>query len=119
MTNSNTHTVIARTNTWVAGLIFIVLLILKVNPGGKLDSDVENWSWWLVTLPLWGGVALFFGIAALLVLVGGSLVGLGKLIDKFSRKRANNLRARVEKMTPEERAAYYLKLREKRKAKGR
>jgi hypothetical protein len=37
------------------GVAFVVLKLLKV----------INWSWWLVTLPFWGGVALF-----ILILIG-------------------------------------------------
>ena len=40
-------------------LLFIVFLVLKL-------TDTINWSWWWVTLPLWGpaAVALLF-LAAL------------------------------------------------------
>jgi len=40
---------------WV---LFLIFLILKL-------TSVISWSWWLVTLPLWGPTALFLGIAAL------------------------------------------------------
>lgn len=33
------------------GLLGIAFIILKL-------CDVINWSWWLVTLPFWGGLAL-------------------------------------------------------------
>ena len=33
------------------GLLGIVFIVLKL-------CGVINWSWWLVTLPLWGGLAL-------------------------------------------------------------
>jgi len=52
--------------------IFVVLLLLKV-------LHVIDWSWWLVTLPLWGGLAmgvgflLFLGAMAALIWVGGRL----------------------------------------------
>lgn len=45
------------------GLLFI---------GLKL-GHVINWSWWLVTLPLWGGVALFLVGAVVVVLI--ALIG--------------------------------------------
>lgn len=47
------------------GLLFI---------GLKL-GHVINWSWWLVTLPLWGGLALVAAIALVIVLF--SLVEAG------------------------------------------
>lgn len=40
------------------GALFLVFLILKL-------THVVNWSWWLVTLPLWGVallVIIFFAI---------------------------------------------------------
>lgn len=36
----------------VLGLLGIVFVVLKL-------LGVINWSWWLVTLPFWGGFALF------------------------------------------------------------
>lgn len=42
------------------GLIFIVLKLTKV----------IAWSWWLVLLPIYGGFAVFFGIALIVFLVG-------------------------------------------------
>ena len=45
---------------WVLFLIFLVL---------KLTS-VISWSWWLVTLPLWGPTALLLGIAVVFIIFG-------------------------------------------------
>lgn len=42
----------------VIGLLGIVFVILKL-------TNVINWSWWLVTLPFWGGFALL----AILIIV--------------------------------------------------
>lgn len=42
----------------ILGLLFIVFLVLKL-------CGVIAWSWWLVTLPLWGAFVLgFFGVLA-------------------------------------------------------
>lgn len=46
---------------WV-GLLGVVFVILKLNPGGLLTSPVVDWSWWLVTLPFWAGAAILLGI---------------------------------------------------------
>lgn len=35
----------------LAGLVFIVFLVLKL-------CKVITWSWWWVTAPLWGGLAI-------------------------------------------------------------
>lgn len=45
------------------GLLCIVFIVLKLT--GFID-----WSWWLVTLPLWGGFAL---VAVVLIAVGVTL----------------------------------------------
>lgn len=48
-------------NIWL--LSFVVLLALKLT--GCID-----WSWWVITAPLWGGFAIVFALIALgLVLV--------------------------------------------------
>jgi hypothetical protein len=41
------------------GLLGVVFVVLKL-------VHVINWSWWWVTLPFWGGFALFLAI----VLIG-------------------------------------------------
>lgn len=50
-------------NPTIPFLLFVVFLILKL-------TGVISWSWWWVTAPLWGGLALFllFLIIFLLVL---------------------------------------------------
>lgn len=47
----------------VLGLLGIVFVVLKL-------TNVIAWSWWYVTLPFWGGFALFAGIA----LIGGIMI---------------------------------------------
>lgn len=46
----------------ITGVLFIVFLVLKL-------TGVIRWSWWWVTAPLWGGLALWlaFVFAALIV----------------------------------------------------
>ena len=39
------------------GLLAIVFITLKL-------TDVIDWSWWYVTMPLWGGLALVVGCFA-------------------------------------------------------
>lgn len=36
-------------------LLFIVFLVLKL-------TEIINWSWWWITAPLWGPVAIFFAV---------------------------------------------------------
>jgi hypothetical protein len=46
----------------VSGLLGVVFVVLKLL--GKI-----TWSWWWVTLPFWGGIALLLAGAALMLLV--------------------------------------------------
>jgi len=55
------------------GLLFI---------GLKL-GHVIDWSWWLVTLPLWGGAALVVAILALVV----AGAGVGAAVKSAGRRR--------------------------------
>lgn len=43
-------------------LLFTILLILKL-------VDKINWSWWIVTLPLWIGVVISISIIIILLVV--------------------------------------------------
>ena len=53
------------------GALFLLFLGLKLT--GYID-----WSWGYVTMPLWGGVALFLAIALIVVVV----VVIVKILDK-------------------------------------
>lgn len=79
-----------------AMLLFIVLLILKVNPGGYLDSPVEDWSWWIITAPLWGGLAVLLAI----LLISGIVLFVADRLDKRAEKKRRKAMA-------ERRAARY------------
>lgn len=51
------------------GLLFITFLVLKL-------TNVINWSWWWVTAPLWGGVALvaaFFTILGITIAISAAI----------------------------------------------
>lgn len=45
----------------VGGLLGVAFIVLKL-------THVINWSWWWVTAPFWGGIALFLGIVAIISL---------------------------------------------------
>lgn len=57
------------------GTLFIVLFILKI-------TNTINWSWWLITLPLWLWPALIVSISLFLVMLFAIA-----LIATFFRKR--------------------------------
>lgn len=48
----------------ILGLLGIVFVTLKL-------CGVINWSWWYVTMPFWGGIALFLAIIAIVFLFAG------------------------------------------------
>lgn len=48
----------------ILGLLGIVFVTLKL-------CGVINWSWWYVTMPFWGGIALLFAIIAIAFLFAG------------------------------------------------
>lgn len=58
-------------------IITVVLAVLKT-------TGVISWSWWWVTLPLWGGLALGLGLIAFFTLLG--VIGFGATA-LFSRKK--------------------------------
>lgn len=70
---SKTKTTINLASPWI-GLLGIILVL------GKMFSlpALVNVSWWWVTLPFWGGIALLLVIVAcfLLFIAGCFLVGL-------------------------------------------
>lgn len=65
----------SSTGIGVFGLLGVAFVVLKL-------TNVINWSWWLVTLPFWGGIVLL--LAVLLIWV---LIILIKLIFKKNKNR--------------------------------
>lgn len=53
------------------GVLFILFLTLKL-----LEvTAVAEWSWWLVTLPLWGPVTVLLGLVAAFFLIKLMVMG--------------------------------------------
>jgi phosphoglycerol transferase MdoB-like AlkP superfamily enzyme len=46
----------------VLGLLGVAFVVLKL-------CHVINWSWWWVTAPFWGGLALFLFVLLIMLLV--------------------------------------------------
>lgn len=62
-------------------VLFLVFLVLKLTE----TSVVATWSWWWITSPLWCGVALFFAIWVLIMvimLIAGLFSAIGYIISK-------------------------------------
>lgn len=47
------------------GLLAILFIGLKL-------TGYITWSWWLVTMPLWGGLVLFLAILLIVILAAAS-----------------------------------------------
>lgn len=62
--------VVVNNGTGLLGAVGVVLVILKL----AAFEPVASWSWWLVTMPFWLGLAV---ILAVLLIVGavGLVVG--------------------------------------------
>ena len=64
------------------GLLAILFIGLKL-------AGYITWSWWIVTLPLWGGAALIislFVIAPAIALVGAFLLDVLASLTKHKKK---------------------------------
>lgn len=57
--------IINRQSIGFCGLLFIILLLLKA---GVVETAAMGWSWWWITAPLWGPIALVFGLIAIFVI---------------------------------------------------
>ncbi len=52
-----------KSEGWGLGMIlFLIFMTLKL-------TGYITWSWWYVTLPLWGPIAAVFGIALILAII--------------------------------------------------
>jgi len=70
------------TTSVVIGLVCLSFLFC----GMKLNGHIA-WSWWLVTLPVWGSIAAF--VIALLFVVGGILIHRAKVKRRMRTTRMN------------------------------
>jgi len=60
---NNGNTAAASGGIGIFGLMFIALFVGKIFEIGA----VASWSWWIITMPLWGPTAFFFGIVLVIV----------------------------------------------------
>lgn len=62
-------------------LLFLLFLTLKL-------TGVIAWSWWWVTAPLWGGIALLAVTFLVMALAGGSFALIAALLKRSANVRA-------------------------------
>ena len=89
MANVNANAQASSRGVGFLGLLTVVFVILKLDPGNHLSSDVEKWSWWWVFSPLWIPTVLS------LVVLGVVLAGAALLDAHDTRKRKKARRARL------------------------
>lgn len=70
----------------LGGALFITFLVLKL-------TGVIAWSWWWVTAPLWGGLAVFVGlfvafaaIVVVLKVLAALCLGIFGLVRRSQRR---------------------------------
>jgi hypothetical protein len=80
-------TVVVRNGIGFAGLLFIVLLCLKV---GVVPTQVVGWSWWWITAPLWAPtaaiLAVLLGIGVFALLALAVVAGAGAIASIVKSK---------------------------------
>lgn len=69
-----------------APVTFTVFAVLQL-------CDIINWSWWLVTAPLWGGALLIASIfiVALIVISAAAFIIRDKAVAEFKAKKGERL----------------------------
>lgn len=70
----------AQTTTKSGGVSFAGLLFLLFL-GLKLTNQID-WSWWWVTAPLWGPIALVLGFALIVIFIAVLIAGVALLLGK-------------------------------------
>lgn len=76
--SANTQ-VVTTTAPWML-IITIVLAVLKT-------TGVINWSWWIITAPLWAGIAVWAVIVVIILLFAGVLGLIGVFAEGTTRKK--------------------------------
>lgn len=86
------------------GWLTFAFVILKLDPGSHLTSDVVNWSWWLVFSPILVGIALLVLALAIFLLIFGGAALIDR-IQRAKRRKVLKQRAAAKKKIDEERVA--------------
>lgn len=69
---------VSNSGMGILGGLFLMFLWLKLNPGGNYDTPISDWSWWLVTSPLWAIPAILLAafLAAILTMIISKILGI-------------------------------------------
>jgi hypothetical protein len=80
--SSDQKVVIQRQGVGFCGLLFVVLLVLKLGVG---DTAVVGLSWWIVTLPLWAPTVFLLGLVVVVLLATLICWASLLIVDKFKK----------------------------------
>jgi len=69
------------------GLLTIVFIILKLNPGGSITTGVVDWSWWWVLSPLWIPFCLVMSIIVFVFVCAYFGVGVVEIYRKYKNQK--------------------------------
>jgi membrane-bound ClpP family serine protease len=70
----------------VLGLLGVAFVVLKL-------TGVIDWSWWWVTLPFWGGLALVLGVLTIVGIIAAIVSAFETKQQRSARKASEALRA--------------------------
>lgn len=80
MSNAKTSVNISFPIFGAIGLILVILKLAGVEP-------VSDWSWWLVTLPFWFGIAVVAAFAAAMLAFGAIAAAIVGLFSLFRPRK--------------------------------
>jgi len=75
--------VVQRRGMGFLGWLTLIFIVLKFNPGGHLDSPVQDWSWLWVLSP----ILIPLAILGFVMLVLAFVAVAGNTLDYIDRKK--------------------------------
>ena len=76
--NANNAKPVINVGFPISSLLGAAFIVMKLGGWGS----VANWSWWWVTAPFWGPVALFIGLMILILTIYFGVLGILYLIER-------------------------------------
>lgn len=86
MSNKNdANAIINQIALWTTFFIFLVLKL----------TGVIHWSWWFVTAPLWGGLAIVAVVFVIIVIAGLIMAGVDEVLSKRDKREREKAMRKV------------------------
>lgn len=80
---TKTNTTVKSSGVSFAGLLFLLFL------GLKLTNQID-WSWWWITAPLWGGIAIVVVFTVIIILFTVLVIIAGYLFKAPLKNKITN-----------------------------